>query len=89
MQSIACPAVTEWFVSHITRRTVATLLDEQGLSARAIADQLGPRLAVDVSGRLHGSRIASDAAAARLRGPDVVRDVVREPFPGSSPLSVG
>jgi site-specific recombinase XerC len=31
----------EWFVSHTARRTVATLLDEQGRSARSIADQLG------------------------------------------------
>ena len=31
----------EWFVSHTARRTVATLLDENGLTARSIADQLG------------------------------------------------
>jgi len=29
------------FVSHTARRTVAPLLDEQGLTARSIADQLG------------------------------------------------
>lgn len=59
-------ARAEWFVSHVTRRTVATLLDEQGLSARAIADQLGhahPSMTQDV---YMGRRIASDAAATSL-----------------------
>jgi integrase len=31
----------EWFVSHTARRSVATLLDDEGLTARSIADQLG------------------------------------------------
>ncbi|WP_298460472.1 tyrosine-type recombinase/integrase [uncultured Cellulomonas sp.] len=31
----------EWFVPHTARRTVATLLDEHGSTARSIADQLG------------------------------------------------
>ena len=66
MQSIACPAVTEWFVSHITRRTVATLLDEQGLSARAIADQLGHARTSMSQDVYMGRRIASDAAATSL-----------------------
>lgn len=55
-----------WFVSHVTRRTVATLLDDQGLSARAIADQLGhsrPSMTQDV---YMGRRIASQAAATSL-----------------------
>ncbi|PUB23977.1 site-specific recombinase XerC [Promicromonospora sp. AC04] len=40
-----------WVKSHTARRTVATLLDVQGLSARAIADQLGharPSMTQDV-----------------------------------------
>jgi integrase len=30
-----------WIVPHTYRKTVATMLDQQGLSARTIADQLG------------------------------------------------
>ena len=33
----------EWVTSHVYRKTVATLMDEAGLSARAAADQLGQR----------------------------------------------
>ena len=31
----------EWVVPHVYRKTVATMLDQGGLSARTIADQLG------------------------------------------------
>ena len=31
----------EWVVPHVYRKTVATMLDQGGLSARMIADQLG------------------------------------------------
>jgi hypothetical protein len=31
----------EWVTSHVYRKTVATLMDEAGLSARQVADQLG------------------------------------------------
>jgi integrase len=40
-----------WVTSHVFRKTCATILDEAGLSARAIADQLGhsrPSLTQDV-----------------------------------------
>ena len=30
-----------WVTSHVFRKTCATILDEAGLSARAVADQLG------------------------------------------------
>jgi integrase len=30
-----------WVTSHVFRKTAATILDEAGLSARVIADQLG------------------------------------------------
>ena len=32
-----------WVTSHTLRKTTATMLDEAGLSARVIADQLGAR----------------------------------------------
>jgi len=53
----------EWVTSHTFRRTVATLMDQSGLSARAAADQLGhshPSLTQDV---YYGRRIASTGAA--------------------------
>src|SRR5690606_9913526 len=50
-----------WVKSHTARRTVATLLDDQGLTARAIADQLGharPSMTQDV---YMGRRIVGEA----------------------------
>jgi integrase len=41
----------EWVTSHVFRKTVATLMDEAGMTAREIADQLGharPSLTQDV-----------------------------------------
>lgn len=54
-----------WVTSHIFRKTVATRLDEAGLSARQIADQLGhahPSLTQDV----YLGRKVVTAEAARL-----------------------
>jgi integrase len=54
----------EWMTSHTFRRTVATLMDQSGLSARAAADQLGhshPSLTQD-----YGRRIANTGAAEVL-----------------------
>ena len=53
----------EWVSSHTFRRTVATLMDQSGLTARAAADQLGhshPSLTQDV---YYGRRIANTGAA--------------------------
>ncbi|HJQ87375.1 MAG TPA: tyrosine-type recombinase/integrase [Propionibacteriaceae bacterium] len=52
-----------WVTSHTFRRTVATLMDQNGLSPRAAADQLGhshPSLTQDV---YYGRRIANTGAA--------------------------
>jgi integrase len=54
-----------WVKSHTFRKTVATRLDEAGLSARAIADQLGhakPSMTQDV----YLGRNVVNAAAAKL-----------------------
>jgi integrase len=52
--------------SHVFRKTVATLLDEAGVSARKIADQLG-RSQVSVTQDFYmGRKIASDKAARVL-----------------------
>nr|WP_246066217.1 tyrosine-type recombinase/integrase [Geodermatophilus aquaeductus] len=56
-----------WVTSHVFRTTVATRLDEAGLSARQIADHLGhtrPSLTQDV---YLGHGVASPEAAAALQ----------------------
>jgi integrase len=55
-----------WVTSHVFRKTAATILDEAGLSARAVADQLGhsrPSMTQDV---YMGRKVASQAAADAL-----------------------
>ena len=54
-----------WVQSHTFRKTVATRLDEAGLSARQIADHLG-HAAPSITGRQHGRRVASSKAAKVL-----------------------
>jgi integrase len=56
----------EWVTSHTFRKTVATRLDQAGLSARAIADHLGhaaPSMTQDV---YMARRVASPRAAVAL-----------------------
>jgi len=56
----------DWVTSHTFRKTVATRLDQAGLTARAIADHLGhaqPSLTQDV---YMGRRVASSEAASIL-----------------------
>lgn len=56
----------EWVTSHTFRKTVATRLDEAGLSARQIADQLGharPSLTQDV---YMGRKVVTQEAALLL-----------------------
>jgi integrase len=56
----------DWVTSHVFRKTVATILDESGHSARAVADQLGhakPSMTQDV---YMGRGVANPRAAADL-----------------------
>jgi integrase len=64
----------EWVVPHTYRKTVATLLDAGGLSARIIADQLG-HSRISMTQDVYLGRRAVDAAAATaldtlFSGPD-------------------
>ncbi len=57
-----------WVTSHVFRKTAATVLDEAGLSARKVADQLGharPSMTQDV---YLGRKVASWDAADALEG---------------------
>jgi integrase len=64
----------EWVVPHTYRKTVATLLDGDGLSARTIADQLGHARISMTQDVYMGRRVVDQAAASALEdllsGPD-------------------
>ncbi|MGY1593174.1 tyrosine-type recombinase/integrase [Geodermatophilus sp. SYSU D00708] len=67
MRQVPDRAGFDWVTSHVFRKTVATRLDEAGLSARQIADHLGhtrPSLTQDV---YMGRRLASPEAADALQ----------------------
>lgn len=53
---------------HTYRKTVATLLDGDGLSARVIADQLGHARISMTQDVYLGRRVVDDPAAAALEG---------------------
>ena len=53
----------EWVMPHTYRKTVATMLDRRGLSARTMADQLG-RARVSMTQDVYMGRRAVDQAAA-------------------------
>lgn len=56
----------EWVTSHVWRHTVATLLDEAGLTTTEIADQLGNTAAV-VERHYRAKRVRNTKAAAALQ----------------------
>ena len=61
----------EGLTSHSFRKTVATLMDEAGLSARSAADQLGhakPSMTADV---YYGRKARATGAAAALEALDI------------------
>jgi integrase len=58
----------EWVVPHTYRKTVATMLDRQGLSARTIADQLGHARISMTQDVYMGRRAVDQAAVAVLEG---------------------
>ena len=64
----------DWVVPHTYRKTVATLLDAGGLSARTIADQLGHSRISMTQDVYMGRRAVDQAAASALdtlfNGPD-------------------
>ena len=55
-----------WVTSHIYRKTVASLMDEAGLSARAAADQLGHAQLSMTQNRYMKRRVAKTGAAKVL-----------------------
>jgi integrase len=55
-----------WVTSHMFRKTAATLLDDAGLTARKIADQLGQAQVSVTQDHYLGRKIASEDAARVL-----------------------
>jgi integrase len=53
----------EWVTSHVLRKTVATLMDQAGLSARAAADQLGHAKPSMTSDKYFGRGVTDTGAA--------------------------
>ena len=77
----------EWVVPHVYRKTVATMLDQGGLSARMIADQLGHSRISMTQDVYMGRRVVDGSVASALEGlfdPDGPDDE----DPGSGTLAV-
>ena len=53
----------EWVTSHVLRKTVATLMDQAGLSARAAADQLGHSKPSMTTDNYYGRGVVDTGAA--------------------------
>jgi integrase len=58
----------EWVVPHVYRKTVATMLDQGGLSARMIADQLGHSRISMTQDVYMGRRAVDGSVASALEG---------------------
>jgi integrase len=56
----------DWVTSHVFRKTVATLMDQAGLSSRAAADQLGHANTSMTTDVYFGRKIAATGAATVL-----------------------
>ena len=73
----------DWVTSHSFRKTTATMLDEAGLSARVIADQLGharPSMTQDV----YMGRKAVDARVA-----EALEEALGKTPPTEAPVKKG
>lgn len=57
-----------WVTSHVFRKTVATILDEAGLTAREIADQLGHARVAITQDVYMGRKASNTGAAVTLEG---------------------
>jgi integrase len=60
----------DWVTSHVFRKTVATLMDQAGLSSRAAADQLGHANTSMTTDVYFGRKLTATGAAAVLEALD-------------------
>ncbi|MCE0765819.1 tyrosine-type recombinase/integrase [Pseudonocardia kujensis] len=79
----------DWVTSHVYRKTVATLMDQAGLTARQAADQLGHSKVSMTQDNYFGRKVARTGAAAVLEifGPDTQFVRTSRSNPGSGELS--
>ena len=66
LRSVFDAAGFTWVTSHIYRKTVATLMDEAGLTARQAADQLGHAKVSMTQDNYFGRKVARTGAAGLL-----------------------
>jgi integrase len=71
-----------WVTSHIYRKTVATLMDEAGLTARQAADQLGHAKVSMTQDSYFGRKVARTGAADLL---EIFGDRQSQTNPGGIP----
>jgi integrase len=60
----------DWVISHVFRKTVATLMDQPGRSSTAAADQLGHANTSMTTDVYFGRKVATTGAAAVLEALD-------------------
>ena len=70
----------EWVKTHTFRKTVATLLDENGASARMVADQLGHSRISMTQDVYMGRRAKNDGNAAALEASNPDAEPAPEPW---------
>lgn len=68
LRVIFAAAGYDWVTSHVYRKTVATLMDEAGLSARAAADQLGHAKVSMTQDNYFGRKTVKTGAAKVMEG---------------------
>lgn len=66
LRSVLDAAGFEWVTSHTFRKTAATLLEQAGLTVRAIADQLGHADVTTTQNHYFGRRMITTRAAEVL-----------------------
>ena len=79
----------EWVKTHTFRKTVATLLESSGASARMIADQLGHSRVSMTQDVYLGRRVAhaGNLAALESYGPSPTASGTETPMTHSSPVT--
>lgn len=70
LRSVLDDAGYPWVTSHTFRKTAATLLERSGMTARAVADQLGHSDVTTTQNHYFGRKMVSDDAATVLEAID-------------------
>jgi integrase len=82
LRKVFTDAGYKWVTSHVYRKTVATLMDQAGLTARQAADQLGHSKVSMTQDNYFGRKVAQTGAAAVL---EVFGTAAPKPISGGNP----